>query len=344
MVEEKEKAETDEESDISEDQHLETNSENTDNPDTQIEGEETAVETAEHEPDNTPKSIEIPEEFSNSEAMVIELSKFTGPLDLLLHLIKKHEMDIFDIPIAEITRQYLKYMEVLEALDLDHAGDFLVMASTLTHIKSKMLLPVDESVDEEDEEEGDPREELVRRLLEYQKYKNAAEKLNDMPRLGRDVFTPPADRTLAPKSDEVDVDDVSVFQLIEIFQELLDNAKQHSTHKVEMDAVKVEERITFVLAQLREFRRRTFRSLFVNVFSRPELVAMFLAILELTRLKTLRLYQTSDKGEIYLAIRDDAPTDKEIMDSLTFDQKDKSSTEMLASEQMSMDIVENQKN
>ena len=127
------------------------------------------------------------EEAGQLDLYRIELDSFQGPLDLLLHLIKKNELDIYDIPIAEITRQYVNYLEVMSELNLDVASEFLVMASTLIHLKSRMLLPVDE--EEEEEEEGeDPREELIRRLLEYQKYKKAAEELGSRPALGRDVF------------------------------------------------------------------------------------------------------------------------------------------------------------
>jgi segregation and condensation protein A len=246
------------------------------------------------------------------EPWVIEMDQFSGPLDLLLHLIKKHEMDIFDIQIALITEKYLKYVDVIRELNLERAGDFLLMAATLAHIKSRMLLPVSPEDEEDEEDESDPREELVRRLLEYQKYKGAAEQLASRPILGRDVFVRPPEKIAAPNSDEVDVEDVSVFQLIELFQELLDQAKKHAPHKVQLDTVSVDDKIVYVLRILKGSPRVTFRSLFINIYTRPELVATFLAILELARLRALRIYQTSDKGEIYMSYRPDAPSDEEI--------------------------------
>lgn len=248
-----------------------------------------------------------------SDPWLVELARFSGPLELLLHLIKKHEMDIFDIPIALITEKYLNYVQLIQELDLERAGDFLVMAATLAHIKSKMLLPPGDEQEDEEVDESDPREELVRRLLEYQKYKIAAEQLASRPILGRDLFARPPEKVAAPESDEVDIEDVSVFQLIEIFQELLDNARQHAPHQVQLESVSVDDKVFYVLQLLKASQRVTFRSLFRNVYSKPELVATFLAILELARLHAMRIYQTSDKGEIYLSYRSDAPSDADIM-------------------------------
>lgn len=267
-----------------------------------------------------------------TDPFIIEMEKFSGPLDLLLHLIKKHEMDIFDIPISTITQRYLEYVKVIQELNLDMAGDFLVMAATLAHIKSRMLLPPGEEEEEEEEEQGDPREELVRRLLEYQKYKQIAETLQNRPILGRDVFIRPPEKSVALKDDEVDVEEVSVFQLIEIFQELLENAKKHAPHQIQLDSVKVEDKIVTILHAVRQGGRIPFRSLFVDVYSRPDMVATFLGILELTRLRAMRIYQTSDKGEIYISIRENAPSDEEIVSRLASEQKSEEASEELKDE------------
>lgn len=277
----------------------------------------------ESESEASPEAIPAPgASVKPNGILMLELEEFSGPLDLLLHLIKKHEMDIFDIPIGEITEKYLAHVEVIRTLDLDRAGDFLVMAATLMHIKSRMLLPPTDEPEDVEEEEGDPREELVRRLLEYQKYKLAAQSLAERPFLGRDVFVRVPDRSMAPKPDEVEMEEVSVFQLIEIFQEVLENIKVRAPHKIELDTVKVDVKIRHVLECLSREKRMTFRSLFDNVFSRPELIATFLAILELTRMKALRIFQTSDAGEIYLSMRKAAPSIDEIMDSITIDRAD----------------------
>ncbi len=259
---------------------------------------------------------------AGEDSFLIELEKFSGPLDLLLHLIRQHEMDIFDIPIAEITEKYLAYVAVMEQLNLDRVGDFLVMAATLAHIKSRMLLPVDVQEEEEDTEEGDPREELVRRLLEYQKYKDAAERLSSQPMLTRDVFVRPPDRSAQLPDKEVEIGEVSVFQLIEVFQDVLDKVKLHAPHQVQIDTVRVEDKIQDVLKELKEAGRVVFKDLFRNIYSRPELISTFLAVLELARMKVLRIFQTASLGEIYLSRRKDAPEDKEILRRVTLEEQE----------------------
>ncbi len=276
---------------------------------------------------SNPQNPEEHLESQGADAFVLELERFSGPLDLLLHLIKQHEMDIFDIPIAEVTKKYLAYLDLLRELNLDIAGDFLVMAATLAHIKSKMLLPPSEEDEAEDEEdENDPREELVRRLLEYQKYRQAAEQLDTLPRLGRDTFLHPPEKIPAEKTGEVDIEDVSVFQLIEVFQEILDRNKLYTPHQVELETVKVEDKIREILGFLRNSSRITFRALFAGVQSRPQIVGMFLGILELAKLRILRLYQAPGDGEIYLSKREEAPTDEEIMKRIILDAGQESAT------------------
>ena len=252
----------------------------------------------------------------------IELERFSGPLDLLLHLIKQHEMDIFDIPIAEITEKYLAYVAIIRELDLDRAGDFLVMASTLAHIKSRMLLPPGEDSGEigDAAEELDPRADLVRRLLAYQKYKDAAERMNNRLLLNRDVYARPPDRSMIPNGDEVDVEDVPVIQLIELFQEMMEKLKTKAPHRVRIDEVKIEERISDVLVVLRSSKRVTFRSLLTSIFKSPELITTFLAVLELARVRVLRLFQAGALGEIYISLRPDAPDDETIRKRIIADQ------------------------
>ncbi len=259
---------------------------------------------------------------SSPTSFMVELERFEGPLDLLLHLIKQHEMDIFDIPVAEILAKYLEYMAVIQKLNLDLAGDFLVMAATLAHIKSKMLLPPsDDPEDEADDDLMDPREELVRRLLEYQKYKTAAEQLDSKPLLNRDVYVRSPERPKSDNAEAQDIEDVSVFELISIFQELLDKIKLHAPHKVQLDNYKVEDKIRDVLSKLRAAKRVDFRHLFKDIYTRPELVTTFLAILELARMRVVRLFQTSVQGEIYLSMRPDAPDDKSIMERVTLEEE-----------------------
>jgi segregation and condensation protein A len=234
------------------------------------------------------ETFEIPEES----AYKVRLDMFEGPLDLLLHLIHKNELDIKNIPIALITEQYLEYIQVMKDLNLDVAGDYLLMASTLLHIKSRMLLPPSEN--EEEEEEGeDPREELVRRLLEYQKFKNAAEEIERRPMLDRNVFI-----RLAPAEAEKEEPgegekiEASLFELIEAFRKVLERAKPEFFHEVQLDRLTVEEKVQEIVSLLqRENRSMAFHLLFSEKASRREIVVTFLAILELVKSRQVRIFQ-----------------------------------------------------
>ena len=192
----------------------------------------------------------------------VQFEIFEGPLDLLLHLIKKNEVSITDIPIATITEQYLATLEVMQTFNLDVAGEFLVMAATLIHIKSRMLLPMAD--DEDDEEEGtDPREELVRRLLEYQRFKDAADQLERRELLTRDVFVrsvAPAEAIPAPGFREV-----SVFELLTALKRVLDRLPKDAVHEVMLEKITVREKMTLLLDQLRTQKKILFESLFAEV-------------------------------------------------------------------------------
>jgi len=216
------------------------------------------------------------------------LEGFEGPLDLLLHLIQKNELDIFNIPIALITEQYLEYLQLMKVLNLDVAGEYLLMASTLLHIKSRMLLP--RSSQEEEEEEEDPRAELVRRLLEYQKYKRAAGELEKRPLLDRDVFirlTPTESQ--APEEERIEV---NLFELLEAFQEVLKRVKPEAVHEVTLEHLSVEDKIVEIMALLeRENRSMAFHRLFPEQPSRRVVVVTLLAILELVKMKRIRIFQ-----------------------------------------------------
>ncbi|MGZ3523150.1 MAG: segregation and condensation protein A [Thermodesulfobacteriota bacterium] len=216
------------------------------------------------------------------------LDGFEGPLDLLLHLIQKNELDIFNIPIALITEQYLEYLQLMKVLNLDTAGEYLLMASTLLHIKSRMLLP--KSSEGEEEEEEDPRAELVRRLLEYQKYKQAASELERRPLLDRDVFirlTPTGSQE--PEEERIEV---NLFELLEAFQEVLKRVKPKAIHEVILEHLSVEDKIQEILALLeKENRSMAFHRLFSEEASRRVVVVTLLAILELVKMKRIRIFQ-----------------------------------------------------
>ena len=218
------------------------------------------------------------------------LEGFEGPLDLLLHLIQKNELDIFNIPISLITEQYLEYLHLMKVLNLDVAGEYLLMASTLLHIKSRMLLPKSSEVEEEEEE--DPRAELVRRLLEYQKYKNAALEMEKMPLLERDVFIRLAPAEAEEEPVEEERIEVNLFELLEAFREVLKKVKPETVHQVILEHISVEARILEILAILeRENRSVAFHRLFPEQASRRLVVVTLLAILELVKMKRIRIFQ-----------------------------------------------------
>lgn len=227
----------------------------------------------------------------------VQLEIFEGPLDLLLHLIKKNEVSITDIPIATITEQYLATLELMQNLSLDVAGEFLVMAATLIHIKSRMLLPTGDN--EADEDEGvDPHEELVRRLLEYQRYKEAAAELEQRDLLTRDVFV-----RSAPPTEEAGprgFREVSVFDLLGALKRVIDRLPKDTVHEVALDKITVREKMTLLLETLRVHGSVLFESLFVEVKSRVEVVATFLAMLELVKVRAIRVFQEEMAGPIMI--------------------------------------------
>jgi segregation and condensation protein A len=247
------------------------------------------------------------------------LEIFEGPLDLLLHLIKKNEVSIIDIPIATITEQYLATLELMENLSLDVAGEFLVMAATLIHIKSRMLLPAGD--DEADEEEGiDPREELVRRLLEYQRYKEAAAELEQRDLLARDVFVRSATPTeeVGPRGFR----EVSVFELLGALKRIIDHLPKDSVHEVALDKITVREKMTLLLETLRVHGSVFFESLFAAVKSRNEVVVTFLAMLELVKVRAIRIFQEEMAGPIMIeaAARMDEAAEQVTLDQTEEDQ------------------------
>ncbi|HYR02176.1 MAG TPA: segregation/condensation protein A [Syntrophobacteria bacterium] len=240
----------------------------------------------------------------------VHVEAFEGPLDLLLHLIKKNEVDIYDIPIAAITRQYLEYLELMKELNLDIAGDFLVMASTLLQIKSRLLLPL--QVDEEggEEEEEDPRAELVRRLLEYQKYKEAAFQLEGLPHLGRDTF---ARACALPELTELqsveEVPEVELFELVDAFRRLLARLPVQTFHDVGQEQINVADRINAILTALQEKDGVTFEDLFADGNSRDYMIATFLAVLEICKMRLVKLTQISSFGTIWVSLAVQEPVD-----------------------------------
>jgi segregation and condensation protein A len=235
---------------------------------------------------------------SSPEAYSVKLDTFEGPLDLLIHLIKKHEVNIYDIPIALITRQYLEYVEMMKELNLDTVGEFLVMAATLIHIKSKMLLPRPEPTEDAEPEE-DPRDALVRRLLEHQKFKAAAELLHERETLRSAQWTRPDGRVaeIAGEAPEPEIE-VDLFSLISAFRAVVERAKQRPTVYLPGEQISIESRIEQLLARLSETEACGFEDLFQDVQTRAGMIVTFLAMLEMIRLKLIRVYQTGTVGPI----------------------------------------------
>ena len=252
----------------------------------------------------------------------VALDVFEGPLDLLLHLVKKHELSILDIPIAFVTEKYLEYLDAMAALDIDVAGEYLLMAATLCHIKSRELLPPSQERNEPDEEEADgeeieidPRADLIRRLLEYQKYKEAAQQLGLRPVVGRNVWsrgTPTEDAV----SDGVDPDAIAplaafpVHKLIEAFDRVMRQAKVKVTHNVLIDRLSVGQKIAELTDRLEVEGRFTFSSMFSFLREdaaprsmpeiRHEAVVTFLALLEMAKLRLIALTQIGTDEEIMI--------------------------------------------
>ncbi len=234
---------------------------------------------------------------SSADAYSVKLSNFEGPLDLLIHLIKKHEMNIYDIPISNITRQYLDYISLMQELDLDIAGEFLVMAATLIHIKSRTLLPRPDPT--QDEPEEDPRDALVRRLLEHQRFKAAAEMLYERATLRSAQWIRPDGRVAGLDGGEGEPElEVDLFSLMTAFKAVLQRARQRPSIPLPAPEIPVEVRIDQLLARLSETEACGFEELFSDVSTRGGLIVTFLALLEMIRLKLIRVFQLQPFGPI----------------------------------------------
>ncbi len=233
----------------------------------------------------------------------VKLEVFEGPLDLLLYLIKKDEINIYDIPIARITDEYLEYIELMKMLDINVASEFIVMAATLIQIKSRMLLPVEERASEE-EEEVDPREELVRQLLEYKKFKDAAGQLEELELKRADVFTrSPEEDSFDDENGDEPFFEASVFDLIAAFSEVLKGVSKEEFQEIIKDEFTVEEKVHEILQLLKRDSRIFFSNLFRDAKNKLEIIARFLALLELIRLKLILVRQHKEFGEIEIVKR-----------------------------------------
>src|SRR5712692_251898 len=243
--------------------------------------------------------MDQPHDFESSvDAIPVRLDNYEGPLDLLLHLIKKNEVNIYDIPIAIITAQYLDAIQLMQELDLDVAGEYLVMAATLIHIKSKMLLPRPETAAGVEGEE-DPRDALVRRLLEHQKFKAAAGLLHEREQVRSAQWQLPDERIAAIAGDGYEPElEVDLFSLLAAFQAVVQRAKLRPKVLLPPEQLPVEVRIDQLLARLSETEACGFEDLFADVGDRGGLIVTFLALLEMIRLQLVRVFQAGSFGPI----------------------------------------------
>ena len=221
---------------------------------------------------------------------------FEGPMDLLVYLIKKNELDIYDIPIAMVTEQYLRYLEWIKIMNIDYAGDFIVMASTLAHIKSRMLLPPSDA----EEDEDDPRREIVKPLLEYLQMKSAAEQLSERHLLGEETFLRGRDQKEFLEIQQEEYIQVSLFELIDAFQKILEKIPSDQRMEFSADKISVKERITQITDMLEAKGSLTFIELFSDNPDKGEVIVTFLAILEMVKLALIRIVQHTQTGVMRL--------------------------------------------
>jgi segregation and condensation protein A len=248
-----------------------------------------------------PERVSVPQGVESvlpDDAPRIQLPAFEGPLDLLLYLIRRDRIDIHDIPIAPITRSYMEYLELMRELNLDVAGEFFVMAATLIHIKSRMLVPVQPTEAAGEEEWVDPREELVQRLLEFQRYKEAAGVLHQQAQIRAAQWTRPDAAVPSFAESDAELLEAGLYDLVAAFKELLDRRKALLAHEIDRETVSVEQRMAELLAMVGEGGSLEFMALFETLGTKAEMIVTFLALLELVRLKRVRVYQKGLFGPV----------------------------------------------
>jgi len=264
------------------------------NPETNIQRVDSPYATVLGEPlHDLPKDLYIP-----PYALEVILEAFTGPLDLLLYLIKKENINILDIPIAQITTQYMEYIEVMKQLHLELAAEYLVMAAMLAEIKSRMLLPRPANIENE---EDDPRAELIRRLREYERYKKVAQDIDALPRMRRELF-PIAIELKEIQWQARPLPKLELQELFSAFKDVMARASMYGHHRICRESLSVRERMTTILSNLQTQKFVSFEKMFNVLEGRPGVVVTFMAILELLRQNLLDIVQTEIYGSIYLKL------------------------------------------
>jgi segregation and condensation protein A len=234
----------------------------------------------------------------------VMLEVFEGPLDLLLYLIKKDEVDIYDIPIGRITDQYMEYLNLMKVLDLNIAGDFIVMSATLMLIKSRMLLPVESRPEMEEEDEEDPRWDLVRQLVEYKKFKDAADHLEDLEVHMENVFGRESEHVDLGAPPDIDMRDASIFDLISALNDALGRVDEEDLQEIFAEEHTVGQKVTYIVENLKIAKRLSITDLFTGMRSRQEIVCTFLAVLELIKLNRIAAVQDDHFGDIVVEPRE----------------------------------------
>ncbi len=240
-----------------------------------------------------------------SESYALHLAAYDGPFDLLLTLIRSKEIDIFDIPISELTSAYVETLKSMKRQGIELASEFLLMAATLLQIKSRLLLPRQTEVEDGEEVDIDPRTALVRQLLEYQAFKEVAVALDENPRLGRDVFIRPGGQDRPPEEGDPELPSIEIYQLARAFRSLMKKQRYQAPHEIYVERITIGERIAQIADRLAAKRRVSFASLCLESYSREEVITTFLALLEMARLKLISVTQRDAGTPVYVEARVD---------------------------------------
>ena len=237
--------------------------------------------------------------FLEQQNLKVKLDVFEGPLDLLLYLIRKSEVDIYHIPLLSIINQYLEYVKMAEHFDLDIGGDFILMSASLLHIKSRMLLPVEERPDSDEDDEDDPRSELIQKLIEYKKFKEVSGQLQGRAEDRSNSFQKPMEKQEKNPEQKIDMGDITVFHLVEILEDVL-TRHEDDIQFVSHEDVRLEDKMAMIRETLKFSHEFKFQDLFMKSSSKIEIVVIFFAILELISLKEIRVHQPNNFGDILI--------------------------------------------
>ena len=272
--------------------------------------------------------------FLERENLKVSLDVFEGPLDLLLYLIRKSEVDIYHVPMLKIINQYLEYVEMAESLDLEVGGDFILMSATLLHIKSRMLLPIEERSQDDLEEEEDPRSELIKKLIEYKKFKDVSEQLQERAENRSLSFSRPNCRSDVKIEKELDLGDITIFNLVEILEDVL-NQKKDEIRFISHEEVRLEDKIAMIRETLDFNNKFIFKDLFVNTSSKLEVVVIFFAVLELIKMQEIIVAQEDNFFDIIIMKKELDSLDNEVSEEIKEEVKEETNEELIEKKDVS---------